>query len=120
LGTAAGHPVSARNTGEARLTDAWSVQLGRHGHHVNHVHRTGWISSAYCVTTPDEVNDAGTMPGWIRFGEPRFAVPGANPERFIQPIPARLVLFPAFMWHGTNAIDGPGPRTTISFDALPA
>jgi hypothetical protein len=30
------------------------------------------------------------------------------------------VLFPAFMWHGTNAIDGPGPRTTISFDALPA
>lgn len=120
LGTDAGHPVSARNTGEARLAEAWSVQLGRHGHHVNHVHCAGWISSAYYVTTPDEVDDADRMPGWIRFGEPRFAVPGANAERFIKPAPARLVLFPACMWHGTSAIEGPGPRTTISFDAVPA
>lgn len=120
LGTGAGHPVSARNVGRARLVDAWSVQLRRHGYHVNHFHRAGWISSAYYVTTPDEVGDADRMPGWIRFGEPRFAVPGANAERFIQPAPGRLVLFPACMWHGTNEIDGSGPRTTISFDATPA
>jgi tetratricopeptide (TPR) repeat protein len=120
LGTDAGHPVSARNVGGARLADAWSVQLGNRGYHVNHFHRAGWITSAYYVTTPDEVKDADRMPGWIRVGEPRFAVPGANAERFIQPVPGRLVLFPACMWHGTNAIDGPGPRTTISFDAMPA
>jgi hypothetical protein len=120
LGTDAGHPVSARNVGGARLADAWSVQLGNRGYHVNHFHRAGWITSAYYVTTPDEVKDVDRMPGWIRFGEPRFAVPGANAERFIQPVPGRLVLFPACMWHGTNAIDGPGPRTTISFDAMPA
>lgn len=120
LGTDAGHPVSARNTGEARLADAWSVQLGHHGYHVNHFHRAGWISSVYYVTTPDEVKDADAMPGWVRFGEPRFAVPGANPERFLQPVPGRLILFPACMWHGTNALAGPGPRTAISFDALPA
>lgn len=119
LGTDPGHPVSARNTGEARLADAWSVQLGHHGYHINHVHRAGWISSAYYVTTPDEVMDAESMPGWIRFGEPPFAVPGANPERFIQPVAGRLVLFPACMWHGTNAINGTDPRTTISFDAMP-
>jgi hypothetical protein len=87
---------------------------------VNHFHRTGWISSAYYVTTPAEARDAERMPGWIRFGEPRFPVPGANPERFIQPVPGRLVLFPACMWHGTNAIDGPDPRTALSFDAIPA
>jgi uncharacterized protein (TIGR02466 family) len=120
LGTDADHPVSARNTGKARLSDAWSVQLASGGWHVNHVHRSGWISSAYYVTTPHEVRDADGMPGWIRFGEPRFAVPGANPERFIQPAPGRLVLFPSCMWHGTRPIEGPGARTTIAFDALPA
>lgn len=120
LGTDAGHPVSARNTGKARLADAWSVQLASGGWHVNHVHRNGWISSAYYVTTPDEVRDVDGMPGWIRFGAPRFAVPGANPERFIQPAAGRLVLFPSCMWHGTRPIGGPGPRTTVSFDALPA
>jgi hypothetical protein len=29
------------------------------------------------------------------------------------------VLFPSYMWHGTNAIHGADPRTTIAFDALP-
>jgi hypothetical protein len=30
-----------------------------------------------------------------------------------------LVLFPSYLWHGTTAILGGTPRTTIAFDALP-
>lgn len=119
MGTDAGHPLSARNRGATRFSGAWSVQLHREGFHVNHFHPQGWISSAYYVAVPDEVHDASLMSGWIKFGETRYPVPGAQPEVFIKPRPGRLVLFPSYMWHGTNPIHGAEPRTTIAFDAVP-
>jgi len=120
LGTEIAHPISARNRGPARITGAWSVQLRRDGFHVNHFHPEGWISSAYYVSPPEEVSDAVRKPGWIKFGEPRFPVPGGLPEKFMQPRAGRLVLFPSYMWHGTVPISGAQRRTTIAFDASPA
>jgi len=120
VGTDPSHPLTARNHGAAHFTGAWSVQLRREGFHVNHVHPAGWISSAYYVSVPDEVADVSLMSGWLKFGEPRYPVPGASPECFIKPQPGLLVLFPSFMWHGTNPIHGSVPRTTIAFDAVPA
>ena len=120
LGTDPAHPVSARNTGAAKITGAWSVQLRRDGFHVNHFHPQGWISSAYYVATPAESGDSDQMPGWLKFGEPRFPVPGATAEKFVRPRAGRLVLFPSYLWHGTIPIAGNEPRTTIAFDASPA
>lgn len=119
IGTQPDHPVSSRNRGAVRIAGAWSVQLRRNGFHVNHVHPQGWISSAYYVAVPDEVQDMNLMSGWLKFGEPRFAVPGATPEVFVPPLAGRLVLFPSYLWHGTNPIYGPQTRTTIAFDAVP-
>ncbi len=119
IGTDSAHPLSVRNCGPARITGAWSIQLRREGFHVNHFHPEGWISSAYYVSVPSEVRDEPLKSGWIKFGEPRFPVPGADPERIVQPRSGCLVLFPSYMWHGTNAIHGPEPRTTIAFDATP-
>ena len=119
IGTSSAHPLSARNRGAVRFSGAWSVQLRREGYHVNHFHPQGWISSAYYVSVPDEVNNLDLMSGWIKFGEPRFAVPGAAPEVFVKPHPGRLVLFPSYMWHGTNPIHGSEPRTAIAFDVVP-
>lgn len=119
IGTDPDHPLSARNRGAALITGAWSVQLRREGFHVNHVHPQGWISSAYYVSVPDEVRDESLMSGWIKFGETRYPVPGAGPEGVVQPRAGRLVLFPSYMWHGTNPIHGSEPRTTIAFDAVP-
>jgi hypothetical protein len=113
------HPLRARNRGDTRLVGCWSVRLRRGGYHVNHVHPEGWISSAYYVSVPPEVSDATLRSGWIKFGEPRFPVPGATAERFVQPRPGRLVLFPSYMWHGTTPITGDTPRMTIAFDAVP-
>ena len=64
-----------------RIGEAWSVQLRREGFHVNHVHPQGWISSAYYVSVPEEVRDPNLMSGWLKFGEPRYPVPGRRPRR---------------------------------------
>lgn len=119
IGTDPAHPLSARNSGPAMINGAWSVQLRREGYHVNHIHRDGWISSAYYVSVPEEVRDENLMSGWLKFGEPRFPVPGVTAEGVVQPRAGRLVLFPSYMWHGTNPIHGTEPRTTIAFDAVP-
>ena len=113
------HPLMTRNRGAASITGAWSVQLYRGGFHVNHFHHQGWISSAYYVSVPEEVKDDAFKSGWLKFGEPRFATPGAAPERYVQPRAGLLVLFPSYLWHGTNAIQGTQVRTTIAFDAVP-
>jgi Flp pilus assembly protein TadD len=113
------HALRSRNRGDTRLAGCWSVRLRRGGFHVNHVHPEGWISSAYYVSVPPEVADETVRSGWIKFGEPRFPVPGAGAERFVQPRPGRLVLFPSYMWHGTTPITGDAPRMTIAFDAVP-
>lgn len=120
IGDGGGHPLTARNRGEARLVGCWSVRLQREGFHVNHVHSEGWISSAYYVDVPRETRDVQAKSGWIKFGEPGFHVPGATPEKYVQPEAGMLVLFPSYLWHGTTPIHGDDPRMTIAFDAVPA
>jgi len=119
LGALATHPLLMRNQGRARISEAWSVRLDRGGFHVNHVHPKGWISSAYYVDVPGEVNDPVRRSGWLKFGEPRYPVPAATPEFMVQPAAGLLVLFPSYMWHGTTAIHGEHHRMTIAFDVLP-
>ncbi|MCU0975830.1 MAG: putative 2OG-Fe(II) oxygenase [Steroidobacteraceae bacterium] len=118
VGHDAAHPLEARNAGDVRLSGCWSVRLRRGGFHVNHIHPAGWLSSAYYVHTPADVADTEAQSGWIKFGEPRFPVPGVLPERIIQPRPGRLVLFPSYMWHGTTPITTDEPRVTVAFDVV--
>jgi Flp pilus assembly protein TadD len=120
LGHDIAHPFLVRNGGSAAIKAGWSVKLHRGGFHVNHYHNEGWISSAYYVALPEEVNDTALRSGWLKFGEPRFATPQAEAVRHIQPRTGMLVLFPSYMWHGTNPILGPRVRTTIAFDAVPS
>jgi uncharacterized protein (TIGR02466 family) len=120
LGSDRTHPMRSRNTGRFALAGCWSVRLQRGGFHVNHVHPQGWISSAYYVSTPGEAADLEARNGWLKFGEPRFPTPGATPERFVQPQPGRLVLFPSYMWHGTTPLTADEARVSIAFDATTA
>jgi uncharacterized protein (TIGR02466 family) len=113
-----GHSLLAHSGGDPVIRKCWSVLLGPGGFHVSHMHPEGWISSAYYVGVPDEVDDTAAMRGWLKFGEPPFAAPGCGAEHAVQPRAGRLVLFPSFMWHGTNPILGTAPRLTIAFDAV--
>jgi tetratricopeptide (TPR) repeat protein len=118
IGTQSTHPMTVRNRGKVVMTGCWSVRLGKEGYHVNHVHSEGWISSAYYAELPPEVADTDAKSGWIKFGEPRFPVPGATAEKYVQPEVGTLVLFPSYMWHGTMPIHGDDPRMTVAYDAV--
>ena len=118
IGSNSTHPMTVRNRGQVVMTGCWSVRLGKEGYHVNHVHPEGWISSAYYAEVPPEVEDTEAKSGWIKFGEPRFPVPGATAGKYVQPKVGMLVLFPSYMWHGTMPIHGSQPRMTVAYDAV--
>jgi uncharacterized protein (TIGR02466 family) len=125
LGANPNQPLEGRNTGDYRFAGAWSVRLGPGGHHVNHVHPKGWISSSYYVDVPPEVDNETDKKGWIQFGKPPFAVKDLDEqeltaERIIKPEPGLVVLFPSYMWHGTIPIEGDATRLTLPFDVVPA
>ena len=120
LGAYADHPSSARNTGQYKFSGGWSVRLSGGGHHVNHVHPRGWISSSYYVSVPNETTAGNSKAGWIKFGEPPIATkPTLSPEKWIQPRPGMVVLFPSFLWHGTEPIQDGSTRVTAPFDVVP-
>jgi uncharacterized protein (TIGR02466 family) len=114
-------PLRARNRGLYEIKGCWSVWLKPGGFHVDHVHPQGWISSACYIATPKAVEDSERKEGWIRFGQPPVQPPGGLlAEHFVQPRPGRLVLFPAWMWHGTVPFTSDERRLTVAFDVLPA
>ena len=113
------HPLLKRNTGAVRFSDSWSVKLRHQGFHKNHFHSSGWLSSAFYLTVPELVN-AGRREGWIKFGEPGFrAREPLAAEHWIKPQAGQLVVFPSYMWHGTEPLGEDVERMTVGYDILP-
>jgi hypothetical protein len=111
------HPLLRQRRGRrVRFSGSWSVRLRSEGHHSNHVHPLGWISSALYVALPKRAADDS---GWLTLGEPdRKLGVDLPPWRRIEPKPARLALFPSWMWHGTVPF-AEGERLTVAFDVAP-
>ena len=112
------HPLLSRRRRSFRFSGSWSSRLHEKGFHINHLHPGGWISSCYYAEVPSITSDQVQKQGWIKFGEPSFPC-GLTPRHAIQPVPGRLVLFPSYMWHGTNAFNEDQFRTTVAFDVAP-
>lgn len=114
-------PIRSRNTGQYAIRGAWSVRLRPGGHHVDHIHPQGWLSSAFYVETPGEALARESREGWIKFGQPRFRTdPPLGPAHFVRPAAGTLCLFPSYMWHGTVPFTTEESRMTIAFDVVPA
>jgi len=120
IGTDPFHPFLKRNEGLYKLHSAWSVKLNKTGHHENHVHPEGWISSSYYVDTPGISDTDPNKAGWIEFGAPSVKTPELPAELSLAPKPGRLVLFPSYMWHGTVPTKSDETRMTLPFDIIPA
>jgi uncharacterized protein (TIGR02466 family) len=115
------HPLLRRKSVAFRFAGSWSVRLARAGHHVNHVHSQGWISSCYYVRVPQASADTKRQAGWLRLGETDLKL--AHRERIgrmVQPREGMLVLFPSYMFHGTTPFHTDEERITVAFDVVPA
>jgi uncharacterized protein (TIGR02466 family) len=119
IGADRDHPLTSRSTGDYAFAGCWSVRLTQGGSHVNHVHPQGWLSSAYYVSVPADVEDAAAQTGWLTFGEPRFTQANLPPEHTIKPQVGRLALFPSYLWHGVRPFTAGAERMTIAFDVVP-
>ncbi len=108
------HPLLAGPRAPIRFAGSWSVRLRGQGHHADHVHSHGWISSALYLSLPETMG-GDTNAGWLTLGGCDRLVPDLAPFREIEPKPGRLVLFPSTMWHGTRPF-GEGERLTVAFD----
>lgn len=112
-------PLRARNTGRWRIDGTWSVLLKPNGFHHDHVHPSGWLSSACYIDLPSSVNPDSNE-GCIKFGEPGIPTdPKLDYQHLVRPSPGVLVLFPSYMWHGTIPFEGDETRLTIAFDVVP-
>ena len=113
------HPLCGRNTGHFAFSDSWSVRLWRDGFHKNHFHSQGWLSSAFYLTVPNAVDHGGE--GWIKFGEPGFkAREPLSADYWVKPREGSLVVFPSYLWHGTEPLKTASERVTVGYDILPA
>jgi uncharacterized protein (TIGR02466 family) len=114
------HPMLARRSDSFGFSASWSVRLRPSGYHTMHTHPLGWISSAYYVQVPPEIEGTDAAGGGLKFGEPDIDIgEHGTARRHIQPAVGRLVLFPSYMWHGTVPFESDQPRTTVAFDVVP-
>jgi Putative 2OG-Fe(II) oxygenase len=112
-------PLAARRADRYRYSGLWSVRLGKDGFQPNHVHDRGWISSAYYVALAPQENASNARAGCLKLGEHARPPAGFGPERYIEPRPGMLVLFPSYFWHGTVPYEG-AERLSAAFDVAPS
>lgn len=113
-------PLRSRFTGTYELIDAWSVLLPKNGFHISHVHPAGWLSSA-CHIHPPAEDPENPKAGWLKFGEPGCATsPPLAAEHFVKPKAGHMVIFPSYMWHGTEPFSKGEARLTVAADFAPS
>ncbi|MGE0741387.1 MAG: tetratricopeptide repeat protein [Hyphomonadaceae bacterium] len=112
------HPMLRRKRERYRYASLWSLRLMNGGWQPAHVHDRGWLSSAYYVATSPAERPRDPHAGWLKIGEPNRPPSNCGPEARFEPRPGRLVLFPAYMWHGTVPFEG-SERLSVSFDVTP-
>jgi tetratricopeptide (TPR) repeat protein len=109
------HIAALGEDGGYEVSGAWSVRLNPGGHHLDHVHPDGWLSSAFYIRLPETEG----REGWIKFGQPGTPTsPALAPGHWVRPEPGILVLFPSYMWHGTAPFSSGGTRLTCAFDLV--
>jgi hypothetical protein len=112
----AAHPLLHYRDDALRFGGSWSVRLSGGGFHIAHVHPQGVLSSACYIALPDTAGPE--RPGWLELGAPPVEL-GLDlpPVATIEPKPARLVLFPSYLYHGTRPFPA-GERLTVAFDIV--
>lgn len=117
----ASHPFLSAGSRSVRLIAQANI-LDSSGYLEDHVHPQAWVSGAYYVRLPSEVDAANTgdRAGWLRFG----ALPGhlqitpTIPIRYVAPSEGQLVLFPSYFYHGTLPFRARKHRMSLGIDVI--
>ena len=99
---------------------SWSVVLGPEGHQRAHRHPDGWLSGVYYVRAPKQEQD-GRYSGDLLLGAVEESS-GIGPPPWgilhVEPVPGRLVIFPSYVPHATEASRAAGERISVAFDVI--
>jgi uncharacterized protein (TIGR02466 family) len=122
----AAHPVMAR-AAERWTLRVWGTVLGPGGHQAPHMHPLGWLSGAYYVRVPADMqpmpggSDPALSAGALEFGRPpaRLLIKAPAEVRLVEPQAGRLALFPSAFYHRTIPFTSGAKRISIAFDAMP-
>lgn len=110
------HPLLRHRDDPWRIAGSWSIRLIDSGHHVQHIHPLGLISSAAYFAVPPSAADPAEKAGWLELGRPpadlRLDLP---PIATIEPKVGQCVLFPSTLFHGTRAFPA-GKRMSVAID----
>jgi uncharacterized protein (TIGR02466 family) len=101
---------------------AWSAVLDGEGNQKPHIHMSGYLSGCYYVTIPEEVSGSGAdNAGAFEMGRPPEELPfrADFPVETVKPHEGLLLLFPAFMYHGTVPFKSTQKRICVAFDVIP-
>lgn len=94
----------------------WYNRLEKNGHHVSHIHQTGWLSGVIYLKT---INLSNSDEGAIEFGLHGYDLPITDekyPRKLHRPKKGDIVLFPSSLFHKTIPFTTDTERCTIAFD----
>lgn len=88
------------------------------GHHGDHVHPAGYISSVYHVAVPDEIANGDGLHGHLVIGAFALMAPRVPcwPTRYIRPQPGMLTIFPSYFFHNVVPTRSAAPRVSVAAD----
>lgn len=110
------HPLLRHRDDDWRIAGSWSVRLVDAGHHVQHIHPNGLISSAAYFAVPTVAADREAKAGWLELGRPPAGLRlDLGPEATIEPRVGECVLFPSTLYHGTRPFPA-GKRMSVAID----
>jgi tetratricopeptide (TPR) repeat protein len=123
-GEAADHPFLGRKPADYHIR-AWSAVLEGEGNQQAHIHMSGYLSGCYYVTIPPEIADPangadGFVKGGFEMGRPprELAFTRTFPVRTVKPYEGLMLLFPAYLYHGTLPFKSSERRISIAFDVI--
>lgn len=109
------HPMLGRKKFGIGQTRSWTESIKDcEGVSVS-IDQIGWFKGVYFLTVPEECDDEKKKSGWLRLGVPHFPTKDeVAPDLEIKPQAGKLVLFPAYYWHGFNAMSTSKPMIVTS------
>ena len=99
--------------------NGWLVNIRKGGFLKKHNHPKGWISGVYYLKIPKKNNKQEAN---IKFTINNDDFPASKksfPEKEIETIESRLILFPSSLYHHTNLFTDNSERICLSFDFQP-